>query len=334
MATGNPIVYNIIEFQNSEPDYDIFDISPCYSASEKIHFLLLINVLNPAEFSSVTPRVVKDRITEILSSLIRENNRFAGIQIDYDSGTNLYVYATLLERAPVDNTDIQHAHPHTMEAAFLFLGGSVRSQISSSITTPDGKSVTLIPTKLLRMDFAKDFTTPPSTTPQTTQTPPIPPRRTTPTSTLSTASTKVFTHRSSSLSTSHHKTALFSLPPMWQSCRPICFANNMCPCQSLSHPSPSLPASNVVKHCDCGRDCPMRPSGKNSQAGPCSHFSGRQGQAASSSTSDITVAALVGAMFGTLALGLILGFVGTRLYHVLKRLPDIRLVNSDDELKY
>ena len=60
-------------------------------------------------------------------------------QVEYDGRDNLYVYGTLLERPPVDNTDIQHAKPHAMEDAFLFLGGSVRSQLSSSIVTPEGK---------------------------------------------------------------------------------------------------------------------------------------------------------------------------------------------------
>ncbi|RUS72156.1 hypothetical protein EGW08_020083 [Elysia chlorotica] len=332
-ASGNPIVYNIIGFERSEPDYDVFDISLCYTPQQKIHFLLLIKVLEPAAFSSVSPRSIQDRITEMLASLITEQNRFAGIQVEYDGKENLYVYGTLLERPPVDNTDIQHPQPHTMEDAFLFLGGSVRSQISSYIVTPEGKNVTLVPTRIVRVDFAKDFTTPLPTKPTTTQAPPIPPRKTTPTTTPTT--TRRRTTPSTGTRSSSSRSPAPARPPSanWQNCRPLCLANQMCPCNA--QPSIKVP-THPTPPCDCAQDCPATTSRSNTNSqGACGHINGGQkDQKKSSSKSGISVGTLVGSVLGVLVVGLILGFVATRLYHVLKKLPDVRLINSDDDVKY
>ncbi|GFS13090.1 EF-hand domain-containing protein D1 [Elysia marginata] len=46
LASGNPTIYNVIEFENNAPDYDVFDTSPCYTPHQKIHFLLLVKGKN------------------------------------------------------------------------------------------------------------------------------------------------------------------------------------------------------------------------------------------------------------------------------------------------
>ncbi|GFS13098.1 hypothetical protein ElyMa_006713700 [Elysia marginata] len=184
------------------------------------------------------------------------------------------------------------------------------------------------------MDFAKDFTTAPPTSPTSTQAPPMPPRKTTPQMTTPTPITTTALSTTNTPRSNCHSSAAQSSPvqpPNWRSCQPLCSAHHMCPCES--HLSSKVTAGGT-QPCNCAQDCPVPTRSTNPTSSSGQFNSGQKGQKKSLSSNNVTIGSLVGAMLGALVLGLILGFVATRLYHVMRKVPDVRLVNGDDDLKY
>lgn len=328
-SIANPKIYNIMKYSNIAPDPAVFDMSACFTTHGKKHFVIEFQVCGGLTAGSQQrcmqalqamsrPYLRMSVVQQLANMLEIEINRFTDVTFDLESETStLFLSATLLDRTILTNINRQEI---SLQGAFDFLRGSIAAgQITFNLTMP-GYVMPVLGVGLVEHDYRREFTTTSTTvttTPQmlvptlipliqtTVQPPTLPPS----TVVLSTAAT----------STTTVPVCVCPTTPGTPTTSPACPKTTCPPAVVAPCPTfrPRWHANSTVRPC---------PQASSTQQHQCV-----QQQARAPAASGISSGALAGGVVVALLLGLAIGIIGTRLYHVTRVNPNQMTINLIDD---
>ncbi|KAL5006878.1 hypothetical protein ScPMuIL_015684 [Solemya velum] len=360
---ATPAIYNINQFDSYHPqEWSHFNIGLCYKSSYKKHFIMHFVASNITGPIQAFENKVQEKLVEYVAlSADIDTIRIVNVKIEYDLGTNVYFRGTMLDVAPIVSPAVPRTPEmgHQLVVAFSVLKQRVWSK-EIPVLKISTLNIQLYAVGLVETSFSADFTTTtqpvstattihqlipsmePSTTTPEPKSPP-PPFTRTPTTTATTTSmttsttlpttASTATVTSTTTATTTPKPTSTSVSPTTTTLIPSTKAHLLT--RTTSVVGPGQPCTTPTP-CHCQKvTCPVSPVSNCTQTSTVTSRHVTRTSTAPSRTegqthalppggTKFTVGLVAGIGVATFAVGILLGFVVTTVYHMRTRKYTLR----------